>query len=57
MQRRRALASDAMPEAASPPPRIPATILTGYAGAGKSHVVNALLAEAARQKLRVAVVA
>ena len=46
-----------MPERASPPPRIPATILTGYAGAGKSHVVNALLAEAARRKLRVAVVA
>ena len=42
---------------ASPPPRIPATILTGYAGAGKSHVVNALLAEAARRKLRIAVVA
>ena len=39
------------------PPRIPATILTGYAGAGKSHVVNLLLAEAARRKLRVAVVA
>ena len=36
------------------PPRIPATILTGYAGAGKSHVVNLLLAEAARRKLRVA---